>query len=189
MRAEIVGNLIDELTYRNLYMKQNHYSIGDTISNTPFDLTMKGSIPGCTSSKKYDDHGVVLTSKNIIREGNVRNIYGDIQFGHYLGEKKITGMYPVCELKTEGSDAYKKEKHLNIETFSAPQLESDSGYWGGEVRLARYYDGKKYIPLTGFSISGNIYEDMKEVQFSKEKDSSSFYVGPKYMIFKGIKIS
>ena len=84
---------------------------------------------------------------------------------------------------------YKKKPHLIIETFSAPQLESDSGYWGGEVRLARYYDGKKYIPLTGFSIAGSLYEDLKSVGFSEEEAVQSRYKGPKYMIFKGIKIS
>ena len=83
---------------------------------------------------------------------------------------------------------YKNEKHLIIENFSSPQLEETSGYWGGEVRLARYFDGEKYIPLTGFSISGNIYEDLKTVELSGENAILPNYKGPKYLIFKGIKI-
>ena len=128
---------------------------------------------------------VCLSDNN---KGVVKNNYGDIQFGHYLDEKKISGNLPVCEIKAE-TMPYKKKPHLIIETFSAPQLESDSGYWGGEVRLARYYDGKKYIPLTGFSIAGSLYEDLKSVGFSEEEAVQSRYKGPKYMIFKGIKIS
>ena len=68
-------------------------------------------------------------------------------------------------------------------------MESDSGYWGGEVRLARYFDGKKYIPLTGFSIAGNLYEDLRKVEFSRQEKTTSRYKGPEYLIFKGIKIS
>ena len=83
---------------------------------------------------------------------------------------------------------YKDDKHIIIESFSAPQMESNTGYWGGEVRLARYYDGEKYIPLTGFSISGNIYEDLKKLELSKENGALPNYSGPKYLIFKGINI-
>ncbi|MBQ2656951.1 MAG: hypothetical protein IJF87_00070 [Erysipelotrichaceae bacterium] len=188
MLEEIVNNFTYDLSYRNVFMKENHYEINDVLSNNPFDLTMKPSISGCASSHKYDSHGVVLKAKNLIRKGVVKNNYGDIQFGHYLKQKDITGMIPVVEIKAEGIN-YKKEKHLIIENFSAPQLEENSGYWGGEVRLARYFDGKRYIPLTGFSIAGNIYEDIKDVKFSKEETLMANYKGPKYMIFKGLKIS
>lgn len=189
MRDYIIYNLTHQLTYQSLFMKENHYSVNDKVSNNKFDLTMKGTISACSYSRKYDGHGVVLGSKNVIKDGVVKNIYGDIQFGYYLNQKNITGSYPVCELKAKGTSSYKKEKHLIIENFSAPQLDEDSGYFGGEVRLARYFDGKKYIPLTGFSIAGNIYKDFEKVEFSKEIDSSESYLGPKYMIFKGIEIS
>ena len=187
MRDRLVENLCAELCYRVIFTKQNHYNMLDTISNTKFDLTMKSEIKGCADSKKYDNHGVTLKSKKIIADGKAKDSFGDIQFGHYLGVKNITGMFSVCELKADGVDFVDKP-HLIIETFSSPQLEENSGYWGGEVRLARYFDGNKYIPLTGFSISGNIYEDMKDVEFSKESATSNGYKGPKYFIFKGISI-
>lgn len=187
MRDLLVENLCNDLSYRALYTKVNHYKAKDKISNTPFDLTMKAEIKGCVNSAKYDKNGINLKSKKIIDKGVVKNNFGGIQFGHYLGIKNITGALPVCELKAKGSD-YSKQKHLIIETFSSPQLEENSGYWGGEVRLARYFDGKKYIPLTSFSISGNIYSDMKHMEFSKELATSSSYKGPKYFIFKNISI-
>lgn len=188
MLETIVSNLAGDLSYRELFMKQNHYKVNDSVSSNKFNLTMKAAISGCADSRKYDNHGVVLKSKKIISEGIVKSNHGDIQFGHYLGLKKLTGSLPVCELEAEGID-HKQDKHLIIETFSSPQLEESSGYWGGEVRLARYFDGKKYIPLTGFSIAGNIYEDMNTVEFSKEELTTAIYKGPKYFIFKDLKIS
>ena len=188
MLEYIVSGFAQDLHYRSQFMHDNHYSKGDKVSDTPFDLTMKPVISGCSASRKFDSHGTLLSSVKLIEKGVVRNTYGDIQFGYYNKEKKISGNLPVAQLNAEGSE-YKKAPHLIIENFSSPQLESDSGYWGGEVRLARYFDGKKYIPLTGFSIAGNIYEDIKNVKFSKEEAQTSRYNGPKYMIFEGIKIS
>lgn len=187
MRDDIVDNICSNLSYRCLYMHQNHYNIKDVVSNNSFDLTMKAEIKGCAASAKFDKNGVKLSSKKIVSKGIAKNTFGGIQFGHYLGVKDITGSLPVCELNAKGIN-YKKDKHLIIETFSSPQLEENSGYWGGEVRLARYFDGKKYIPLTGFSISGNIYEDLKNVEFSSETAVSSSYKGPKYFIFKNVSI-
>ena len=188
MLEYIVSGFAQDLHYRSQFMHDNHYSKGDKVSDTPFDLTMKPVISGCSASRKFDSHGTLLSSVRLIEKGVVRNTYGDIQFGYYNKEKKISGNLPVMQLDAEGSE-YRKAPHLIIENFSSPQLESDSGYWGGEVRLARYFDGKKYIPLTGFSIAGNIYEDIKNVKFSKEEAQTSRYKGPKYMIFEGIKIS
>jgi PmbA protein len=184
----LVENFAMDLNYRSVFMHDNHYNKGDLISNNRFDLTMKPVIAGCAASRRFDSHGTVLRSVNLIKDGIAKNTFGDIQFGYYNNEKKISGNLPVAQVKAEGIN-YKKEPHLIIENFSAPQLEPDSGYWGGEVRLARYFDGKKYIPLTGFSISGNIYDDIKDVKFSKEENITARYKGPKYMIFKGLKIS
>lgn len=187
MLDTLVSNMSLDLSYRSVFMKQNHYKIKDVVSNTKFDLTMKPVVDGCAFSRKYDGNGITLKPKKIINKGIVAANYGDLQFGYYLGVKDITGSLPIREVKAEGVD-YSKEKHLIIETFSSPQLEENSGYWGGEVRLARYFDGEKYIPLTSFSISGSIYDDLKNVKFSKEQTTSSIYKGPKYFIFEGIKI-
>ncbi len=189
MIQEIVGYaLAYGLSYRTVFQKQDHYALNDKISDTPFDLILKGNINGCADSKRFDEHGIVLKNRCIIKNGIAKAHHGDLQFGYYLNEEKISGNLPVAELKAEGS-SYKKEPHLIIESFSAPQLEEDSGYFGGEVRLALYYDGKKYIPLTGFSISGNIYESLKNIRFSKEQTVLSNYKGPEYFIFDDLTIS
>ena len=188
MLEYIVRTFAADLNYRSQFMHDNHYSKGDKISDTPFDLSMKPVIAGCSASRKFDSHGTLLSAVRLIAKGVAKNTYGDVQFGYYNKEEKISGNLPVAQIKADGVE-YKKTPHLIIDNFSSPQLESDSGYWGGEVRLARYFDGKKYIPLTGFSIAGNIYEDIRNVKFSKEEGQTSRYKGPKYMIFEGIKIS
>ena len=187
MRDDLVSNFAAQLSYRSKFMKDSHYDLKQKVSNNQFDLIMKPEIIGCVGSKKFDQNGVTLQSKKIISKGIAVNNFGDIKYGYYLNEKNITGDLSVCELKAQGID-YSNKKHLIIENFSSPQLEDNSGYWGGEVRLARYFDGNKYIPLTDFSISGNIYEDIMDVEFSKDVITSPYYKGPKYFIFKNISI-
>ena len=187
MLDTILDNLCANASYQYNFLKMNHYNVKDVVSNNPFTLTLKGKVKGCINSSGFDNNGVILKSKTIIKDGILKNLFGSIRFGYYLKQKNITGSLPVALLDGKRYN-YKKEKHLIIENFSSPQLDESSGYWGGEVRLARYFDGEKYIPLTGFSISGNIYEDIKEVKFSKEDCQMSSYLGPKYFIFKGIQI-
>ena len=182
----IVDTIAYDLNFKSLYFKQNHYNEKDLISNTNLSLTLKPVVKGCAGSRKVDSDGLVLKNTKIISKGKVDKLWGSNRFAYYL-KKNATGNINVKELDGDRYD-YTKEKHLIIENFSAPQLEDTNGYWGGEVRLAKYFDGKKYIPLTGFSISGNIYEDLKNVKLSKEDNIMPYYKGPKYLIFEGINI-
>ena len=188
MLRNLVNNMTGDATYEYLFLKQNHYKINDVISNTKFNLTLKPVIKGCIASSKYDGNGIVLKSKQIIKDGVLISNWGGVRFGHYLGVKNPTGSLPTALIDAPSYD-YRKDKHIIVEAFSSPQLEGFSGYFGGEVRVALYYDGNKYIPITEFAISGNIYEAMKHIQFSKEKTSAIDCSGPKYFIFNGLSIN
>lgn len=181
-------NLAADLSYLYNYRKMNHYNKGDRISDTAMNLTMMAKVDGCLNSEYFDGNGKVLKNKRIIENGLFTNSWGSVRFGYYLKEKNISGTLPIMSVNGPTYD-YKKTKHLIIENFSSPQLEEASGYFGGEVRLARYFDGKKYIPLTNFSVSGNFYEDVKTIAFSKEKVKTPAYAGPKYWIFKNMNIN
>jgi len=186
MLQNIVWNIKDNLSYSSTFQKTSHYNLKDKVSSN-LDLTLKPVVKGCNKSRKYDENGIVLKNIKIISNGIAKKLHGDQRFGYYLNEKNITGNIPVIEIDGERKE-YSNEKHLIIENWSSPQLEDATGYWGGEVRLARYFDGEKYIPLTGFSITGDIYKDLLTVELSKENDLMSNYKGPKYFIFKGLGI-
>ena len=59
---------------------------------------------------------------------------------------------------------------------------------GGEVRLGFYFDGEKEIPVTGFSISGNIHELKKNLTLSSDTVTLPRYHGPKYVLIPGMKV-
>ncbi len=188
MNALILKNIKDNTSYLSNVTHSNHYNLNEPISNTKFDIVMKGNIEGVAASSSFDEHGVVLNEVKLIEDGVVKQLQGDIQYGQYLKVEEPTGDYTVAEVIPH-TTIETNEPHLIIDHFSAPQLEQASGYFGGEVRLARYFDGEKYIPLTGFSISGDIYDAMNDIAFSKEETVYTYYKGPKYFIFKNLTIS
>ena len=117
-------------------------------------------------------------------------MHGDQRFGTYLNMKP-TGVYNNAELEP-GSLSFEEmtnKPYIYCVSFSSPQLEEYSSYYGGEVRLGFYFDGKNTYPVTGFSISGNLYEDIKRFRFSKEVDTYKSFRGPKYLWIPNVNIN
>ena len=50
------------------------------------------------------------------------------------------------------------------------------------------FDGKKEIPVSGFSFSGSYKEALKTLSLSKEEISIRNYQGPKYLKIKDMDI-
>ena len=185
----LMGNFAEELSYGSQYLKMNHYSIGDTISPIPFDLVMHGEYEGALYSSPIDAHGIVLQSTKIVDQGKAVALWGDMKYGYYMKQENITGSYLVLVMENcPSEDELLKGEHIEILNFSAPQLDESSGYFGGEVRLALYKNGDTIIPLSGFSISGNIYEEIRDAAYSSEtafvNDGRFSFFGPKYMILR-----
>ena len=192
MLDTIMANFKSDLHFSNVYMHSNHYSLNDEV--VPYDLNMKvkGILPEAYYSAPFDSHGTLVKDTAIIENGKVSSYWGDIQYGQYLKADKISGNGQVVEVEVGKEATFEKLAlpYLELCNFSSPQLESNSGYCGGEVRLALYHDLDGSItPLSSFSISTNIYEAIKEATFSKEMITSDDYHGPKYLRLKGVTIS
>jgi predicted Zn-dependent protease len=81
-----------------------------------------------------------------------------------------------------------KKPHLEILALSGIQIDVFSGYIGGEVRLAVWFDGKRRQPVSGFSFSGNIDQALSDVVLSRETVDSVRYRGPRYLKLKNMDI-
>ena len=194
MLAYLMNNFAYELSYQKQFMKSSHYKLGDVISKSPFDLTLKGEEEGALTSSPIDGHGLNLGETKVIEQGKANALWGDLRFGSYLKVDDITGQYRVMVMDNYQpvSEEEYSRPHITILNFSAPQLDAASGYFGGEVRLALYHDKDKVIPLTGFSISGNIYEAIHEAEFSADtgfvNNKRMSFKGPKVMVLKNMTI-
>ena len=196
MLNDVLVNFASELNYNRQYHKMSHFSIGDRISEVPFDMVLKGEESGVSNSSPVDGNGIVLKETKVIEQGVAKAYWGNQRFGYYLKEENITGNYPVAVIENYPviSEEDNSRPQLVITNFSSPQLDTTSGYFGGEVRLGLLKTGDTVTPLTGFSISGNIYEAINTVRFSAETDvvcpgkESMSVKGPKYMYFDQVKI-
>ena len=192
--AQLLSFFTDDLTYGAKYQHININEINDSVQGEcigdKLNIKMVPHIDGCINSRDFDNDGVILKEISLIEDGIAKNMYGSYRFGYYLKEKP-TGILPITVVG-EGSKEFKdfkKMKYIRCSRFSNMQLDSNTGFFGGEVRLGFYNDGKKEIPVTGFSISGNINELKKELYLSKELVALPNYYGPKYILIKGMKIA
>ena len=184
---EVLSYFANELQYSLKYNKIERYEPGDDMqgtgaTGTKLNIRLLPGLAGVVGSRYFDRDGVILEPMTVVENGIAKSRHGSFRYGYYLNEKRPTGSLPVLE--AEGDTDYeemKKAPYLRCVEFSGLQVEPNSGYLGGEVRLGYYFDGEKEIPVTGFSISGNIRELGAWLRLSKEKVKQDCYSGPKYV--------
>lgn len=130
-------------------------------------------------TEPYSSEGIRLIKSTLVKDNIVKLITGDARFSHYLGIPAI-GTYDSYEMRCGNTslEQFKTIPHLRIVNFSDFQMNELTGQFGGEYRLAYYFDGTKCIPVTNGSISGNINELVKTMQLSKESQDSYHFHGP-----------
>ncbi len=196
IRSDVAGEfamtIANDMSYASHYQKINHFEVGDKIACENLNITLTGDGEDAYGLGPIDYHGNVLHEKEIIKNGKVTALWGSNRFAHYMGEE-ATGEFNRVVVSAKGDDAYKQEKHILVYSFSSPQIDWEVGYIGGEVRLALYFNGEGYIPITGFSVSGNAFEILNDMGFSKctedYMDSRISYSGPKYWILPKMSVN
>lgn len=156
---------------------------GESIRGDALTILLKAREP-------YSQEGIPMKDRVLLENGVLRTIHGNNRFACYLGIEP-TGIYdsilvpvgetPLCEMK--------KEPYLHIVSFSDFQMDSFSGSFGGEIRLAFLYDGETVTPVTGGSINGNILNVQEQMTFSKERYQNGRYEGPYAVSLKGVQVA
>ena len=82
----------------------------------------------------------------------------------------------------------KNRRCLMPVAFSDFQMDSMSGRFGGEIRLAYYCDGETVTPVTGISISGSVTEALSTIRLSSKEAIHNGYVGPDKAVVENLKI-
>ena len=83
----------------------------------------------------------------------------------------------------------KSAPYLHIVSFSDFQMDSMSGHFGGEIRLALLYDGEKVTPVTGGSVNGSILAVQGNMLFSRERYQNDEYDGPYAVRIEGVEVA
>lgn len=159
--------------------KLNENIQGRKIKGDRLNIRLEPILENSTRSAPYDSDGLPLEPVEIIKDGKLVSYWGDNRHSYYLGVEP-TGQIDNLIVQ-EGSrpvQAFKDEPYLELLAFSHFQMDPVIGNFGGEIRLGRYYDGSRVVPVTGGSISGNIRDVQQEMFFSRETQQLNNFIGP-----------
>ena len=191
--ASLFAELAGDLNYASVYSRSNLFQKGDLIQKDPkgdkISLTMAGEAPGCVRSAKFDADGLSLDKILLVDEGKAVNYYGSNRFGQYLNETPTGALR--CMLVAPGSgsvDEWKASPYLEVISMSGLQVDLNTDYIGGEIRLAYYYDGNKVTPITGVSISGVLSDVLSHIRLSAATSTVNGYVGPEQAALQNMQI-
>ena len=185
---EVLSFYPDRAAAFMLYPGYSTWKVGDNVQGKTagerLDVTLKATEP-------YSSEGVPMQDRKLLEDGVMRLIHGPNRFCRYLGVEP-TGYYEKFACENAGSMSFAEMKErpcLWAVTFSDFQMDSFSGHFGGEIRLAYLCENGKATPVTGGSINGNIFEAQKDLAFSKERYAELSYAGPYAMLLKNIPIA
>lgn len=190
---EIYSAITAELNYRAVYSESNYYKLNDLIQSNPLNdklnISLESFINGSSENRSFDGDGITLSNIKLIDNSKVINYAGDNRFAYYLGVKP-TGALPniFVENGKKTVSELLNEPYLECLSFSGLQVDTYNDYIGGEVRLAKYFDGEKIIPVTGISISGKLSDVLNTIELSKEYEVKNDIKAPKLIKLSNMNI-
>ena len=185
---ELISYYISRSGAGMIYPKYSNYQTGmmiqgEQITGEKLNLTLKAREP-------YSVEGISMKDRVLLEDSVLKTIHGTCRFSYYLNIEP-TGNYRRYQMPagSKSMEELKQGKYLHVINFSDFQMDSFTGHFGGEIRLAFLSDGTTITPVTGGSISGNILEAQKELVFSKELQKEKGFEGPYAVLLKDIKVA
>ena len=171
-----------------IYPGYSTWKIGDDVQGETtgerITLTMRALAP-------YSREGIPMRDRALLENGVMRSTHGSNRFCRYLGAEP-TGDYRKYSCDNPGTMSFaemQKRPCLWAVTFSGFEMDSFSGHFGGEIRLAYLIEDGKMTPVTGGSINGSILEAQKDLVFSTDRYAEIGYDGPYAILLKNVPVA
>ncbi len=163
---------------------------GKEITGDKLTLMLVPYLKGSTYNELFDEDGIILEKVTIIENGIFKNGWGNRRYSYYIDINPTGNLRNLQILGGKKSILEFKEKpYLEIVSFSNFQLDDFTGDFGGEIRLAWYFDGQKTVPVTGGTICGKIQDIQGDMYLSSEMISLNRYYGPRYLLMKDVIVT
>ena len=192
LSGEQVGELFSYYLSRSsagmVYSHYSNYAPGARIQGEDrrgeaLNLTLLASAP-------YSPEGVPMTDRPLITDGVLDTLQGPVRFCRYLGMEP-TGSYGKLRMTggTRSLAELKERPYLQAVQFSDFQMDPFTGHFGGEIRLAYWFDGQRVREITGGSVNGVLTEVQDDLLFSREQYADDRYEGPFAVRIPGVKVA
>ena len=171
-----------------IYPGYSTWKIGDDVQGVTngerVTITLRALAP-------YSSEGIPMRDRKLLENGVLKCVHGSNRFCRYLGAEP-TGNYRKFSCDNPGTMSFadmQKRPCLWAVTFSGFEMDSFSGHFGGELRLAYLIEDGKLIPVTGGSINGSILDAQKDLVFSTDRYTEIGYDGPYAMLLKNVAVA
>jgi len=156
----------------------------------PLDLRAEAVLKGMPSSTPFDPDGFPLEPVDVISGGILQCLTGSVRHADWLGVPR-KGSFPLFSVSpgraTQAS--LRAAPHLEPVMFSDFRLDTVTGAFGAEIRLAYWFDGVKRVPVTGGSISGTVGAVRASMRRSAELRLGARSLCPVAVLLQGVSIT
>ena len=154
-------------------------------------IRLEPTLKNSTYGASFDNEGIGLKRLHIIDKGVVKNMWGSNAKSQYIN-KPVNGTYSnfVVNAGTLTQQELEEENYLEIITLSGFDIDTLTGDFGSEIRLAYLHQRNKETQIvTGGSISGNVYSSLNTVRFNNETKQMNNYIGPINVLIDNVSIN
>ena len=192
------GALLNQASAAFAYSKLSRLEIGQPIwgdrQPTGDLLTVRANarLPYGVASYRFDADGVAAEDLLVVEDGVLRARPATQRYAQYLGlpasgrpgmAQLAPGSTPMADLLDGDGPTY------HVLAFSAPNVDELTGDFGMEIRIGyeRGPDGVR--PLTGGSVTGNLFEALADVRLASETRVNTSYAGPVAIRFGSLQVA
>jgi predicted Zn-dependent protease len=201
MSGQVAGApsaLIFHASARTAYEHLSRFELGGSVygESEPVGdlLTLRANAlrPYGVGSYRWDSDGIPAQDLLVIEGGLLRARPATQRYAQYLGVP-ATGRPGVLELSLGASSRADllegDEPVLEVLDFAAPNVEAVSGDFGMEIRIGYETGREGRRPITGGSITGNLFEAMANARLSAESQAFVEYAGPAAIRFESLQVA
>ena len=192
------GALLTQASAAFAYSKISRLEVGRPIwgdrepAGDRITVHANARLPFGVASYRFDADGVAAEDLLVIEEGVLRARPATQRYAQYLGvpasgrpgTAQVTpGSIPMADLLDSDGPAY------HVLAFSAPNVDELTGDFGMEIRIGYEHGPDGVQPLTGGSVTGNLFEALADVRLSSETRVNTSYAGPLAMRFGSLQVA
>ncbi len=192
------GAYVFQTSARAAYEHLSRFEVGGSIHGevdpTGDRLTMHANArrPFNVSSYRWDSDGLPAQDLLVIEDGVLRARPASLRYAQYLAIP-ATGRPGAAEISPgPASRAALLDGDgpvLEVLDFSSPNVEPVSGDFGMEIRIGYEHGPEGRRPITGGSVTGNLFEAMAHARFSSETTEFAQYAGPTAIRFESLQVA
>ncbi|MGZ8563150.1 MAG: metallopeptidase TldD-related protein [Candidatus Limnocylindria bacterium] len=192
------GAYLFQTSARAAYEHLSRFEVGGSVygevepAGDRMTLRANARRPYGVSSYRWDSDGLPAQDLLVIEAGVLRARPASLRFAQYLGIP-ATGRPGIAEMSpgaaSRASLLEGDTPVLEVLDFSSPNVEGISGDFGMEIRIGYETGPEGRRPITGGSVTGNLFEAMANARFSSETQTFAEYAGPAAIRFESLQVA